>query len=193
VFHPTLPIAYSGCELKSQVQVFAVDASDPHEVRPRITPIQRLSTLPEGWGDTNYVGEIKVNPTGTHVYISNRGHDSIATFSVDPATGQLRREGISSTMGKTPRHFGLSPDGGFAVVGTQDSDMIKVFALCPETGALTTCVQELDIPTPNFVLFANLAPAGTTLLKTGASEAREQARVGGSAVRMASPVAVCAS
>jgi 6-phosphogluconolactonase len=59
-----------------------VDPSNPGEVRPRITPIQRLSTLPEGWSGTNYVGEIKVDAGGRHVYVSNRGHHSIATFKV---------------------------------------------------------------------------------------------------------------
>jgi 6-phosphogluconolactonase (cycloisomerase 2 family) len=254
VFHPTLPIAYSGCELKSQVQVreeaairqrassgsvrskqrakrcttrphwllgcepriwllhvwkvcrpasallssppcpqvFAVDASNPDEVRPRITPIQRLSTLPEGWSSTNYVGEIKIDADGRHVYVSNRGHHSIATFSVDAATGLLTREGIDSTLGDCPRHFGLSPCGGYAVVGDQDSDVVKVFTLCPDTGRLVTCIQELETPTPNFVLFARPHPLGAAKISTGASEAREQARTV-SNIRVASPVAVCAS
>lgn len=204
VFHPSLPIAYSGCELKSQVTVFRVDASDPDAVRPRITPVQRLSTLPDGWEGRNYVAEIKLDAGARRVYISNRGHDSVATFSVDPATGLLARAGVDSTLGKCPRHFGLAPCGRFAVVGDQDSDVVKVFRLCPESGRLAACVQELDVPTPNFVLFAQppaagaapapapaAAPATPQHLSTGASEAREQARSGG--IRVASPVAVCAS
>lgn len=172
--------------------MFAIDASNPEECKPRITPVQRLSTLPDGWGSVNYVGEIKLSVDGRSVYVSNRGHNSIATFSVNPNTGLLSRQGIDSTLGRCPRHFGLSPCGGYAVVGDQDSDVVKVFRLCPRTGRLAACVQELDAPTPNFILFAHPYPSAGTLVNSGASEAREQAKVV-SSLRLASPVAVCAN
>ncbi|GBF97433.1 hypothetical protein Rsub_09599 [Raphidocelis subcapitata] len=194
VFHPTLPVAFSGCELKSQVQVFAFDASDPGAVRPRVSPIQRLSTLPGGWCGTNYVGEIKADAEGRRVYVSNRGHDSIATFTIDAATGLLAREGVDSTLGRCPRHFSLSPCGGYLVVGTQDSDAVRTFELCPATGRPLRCVQSLDVPCPSFVLFVTQPhPTPGSALTTGASEAREQARVPAQPIRVASPVAVCAN
>ncbi|GBF92719.1 hypothetical protein Rsub_05088 [Raphidocelis subcapitata] len=196
VFHPKLPVAYSGCELKSQVQVFAVDDSEPSAVRPRINPVQRLATLPEGWEGVNYVGEIKIDASGSHVYVSNRGHDSVAAFKVDPATGQLERAGVDCVLGRCPRHFGLSACGRYAVVGAQDSDLVRVFRLCPSTGRLTECLQELDAPTPNFVLFAPAHAAAAAAAAPhgaadGASEAREHAASG--SVQRAAAVAVCAN
>jgi hypothetical protein len=150
---PTQP-AYSTDPTESNRphQVFSIDATSPDEVRPRITPVQRLSTLPPDWSGLNYVGEIKISASGRHVYVSNRGHDSIATFAVDPATGALARTGVDAARGACPRHFGLSFCGRFAVVGVQDSDAVKVFRLCPQSGRLADCIQELDAPTPNFVL-----------------------------------------
>jgi len=155
-----------------------VDASNPAEVRPRITPIQRLSTLPPNFTPTNYVGEIKINPTGTHVYVSNRGHNSIAAFSIAAATGLLTREGVDGCQGKCPRHFSFSDDGQHAVVGVQDSDAVKVFKTCPRSGRLTDCVQELDAPTPNFVLFVKPHGAAAAAFADGAAEARERAASG---------------
>jgi len=236
VFHPRLPVAYSGCELRSRVQVFAVDEREDEDEdalcgegggegaapraaaapRPRIAPVQSMSTLPDGWlegcdapvvaaapltmeeeeegqaradgggssassaagdddddgGDkaapaaapaaadgpagsvaaldaarllhcgqgarrVNYVGEIRVSPDGRAVYASNRGHHSVAAFSVDPATGFLsRRIGVTGAGGACPRHFNLSPCGRWLVVGAQDSDAVAALARCPETGAL---------------------------------------------------------
>lgn len=196
-------------------QVFAIDYTNPEEVKPRINPIQRLSTLPLDWSDTNYVGEIKIDAAGANVYVSNRGHNSIATFNVDPATGLLSRAGVDSTLGRCPRHFGLSPCGRYAVVGDQDSDVVKVFRLCPDSGRLAAPTQELDVPTPNFVLFvkphpqsapvangtpaANSTPVGSGgangvmnggAYTDGATEAREHATA---VQQMASPVTVCAN
>jgi 6-phosphogluconolactonase (cycloisomerase 2 family) len=211
VFHPRLPVAYSGCELRSRVQVFSVDEREEDDaqeggggggvVRPRIAPVQSMSTLPDGWlegrdhGDdggaslqatgsggsssssnlagaaaaaaagggggadsapvaaelaaarllhcgqgarrVNYVGEIRVSPDGRAVYASNRGHHSVAAFSVDAATGALAaRLGVTPAGGACPRHFNLSPCGRWLVVGAQDSDAVAALARCPETGAL---------------------------------------------------------
>lgn len=164
VFHPTLPVAYSGCELGSRLQVFAVDDSNPDEVRPRIKPLESYPTLPPEFKTTNYVGEIKVDKTGRFVYVSNRGHNSIAVFAIDQATGGVTPVSIDSTLGKCPRHFGLSPCGRFAVVGDQDDDVVKVFTVCSETGRLTFIEgNEYDIPTPNFVLFQQPHPTATHL------------------------------
>lgn len=149
------------------LQVFAVDDSNPDEVRPRITPLDSYPTLPPEFTATNYVGEIKVDKSGRFVYVSNRGHNSIAVFAIDQQTGGVTPVAIEPTLGKCPRHFGISPCGSFAVVGDQDSDVVKVFRICPETGRLAFIEgREYDIPTPNFVLFQQPYPAATHLQGT---------------------------
>jgi 6-phosphogluconolactonase len=154
VFHPTLPVAYSGCELLSRVQVFAVDSSDPDAVRARIRPVQSHTTLPEDFTTTNYVGEIKVDATGRFVYVSNRGHNSIAVYSIDQTTGFLTPVAIQKTGGKCPRHFGLSPCGHYAVVGDQDSNVVRVFKICPRNGTMEQLEGgEYPMGSPCFVMF----------------------------------------
>lgn len=141
------------------LQVFAVDDSNPEEVKARISPMQSFPTLPDGFTSRNYVGEIKIDRTGRFVYVSNRGHHSIAVFAVDQSTGLLTPVSIDSTLGKTPRHFGLSPCGGFCVVGDQDDDVVKVFKVCSDTGRLEFISgAEYQVPTPNFVLFQQPYP-----------------------------------
>ncbi|KAF6266196.1 Lactonase, 7-bladed beta-propeller-domain-containing protein [Scenedesmus sp. NREL 46B-D3] len=131
VFHPKLPVAFSGCELGSRLQVFAVDDSNPNEVRPRIQPLESHPTLPEGFASTNYVGEIKVDAEGRFVYVSNRGHNSIAVFEVDQASGRV----------------------------TPDSDMVKTFSVCSKTGRLAPVAgADLSLNSPNFVLFVRPHP-----------------------------------
>jgi 6-phosphogluconolactonase (cycloisomerase 2 family) len=134
--------------------MFSVDTSEPDTVRPRIAPLSSLPTLPEGWSGVNYVGEIKLDAPGRTLYVSNRGHDSVAVFSVDATSGTVARVSVDPTGGRTPRHFGLSPCGRFAVVGDQDSDVVRVFTRCPDTGRLTLLpAADLALPSPCFVLF----------------------------------------
>lgn len=139
------------------LQVFAVDASEPEAVRARIRPVQSHTTLPADFTSTNYVGEIKVDATGRFLYVSNRGHHSIAVFAIDQATGHLTPVAIQKTGGKTPRHFGLSPCGRFAVVGDQDTNMVRVFRICPANGTLEL-VQDGEYPfgSPCFVMVSSL-------------------------------------
>lgn len=153
VFHPTLPVAYSGCELRNCVQVFAIDDTEPEKTKVRVQPVQQLTTLPPDFDRRNYVSEIKVDRTGKFLYCSNRGHHSLAIYSIDQATGHLSPISIDSTLGKTPRHFGISPDGKFLVAADQDSDYMKVFSLCPEKGTMQYTGEQYDLGTPCFVLF----------------------------------------
>lgn len=147
--------------LLSPLQVFAVDSSDPDAVRARIRPVQSHTTLPEDFTTTNYVGEIKVDATGRFVYVSNRGHNSIAVYSIDQTTGFLTPVAIQKTGGKCPRHFGLSPCGHYAVVGDQDSNVVRVFKVCPRNGTLEQVEGgEYPMGSPCFVMVSTRSSSG---------------------------------
>ena len=75
-----------------------------------------------------------MHPSGKFVYGSNRGHDSIAIFSVDAATGRLTAIGHEPTQGKTPRNFSIDPTGTYLLAANQDSNTVVVFRLDPATG-----------------------------------------------------------
>ena len=110
--------------------------------------IQAISTLPDDFKGRSYTAEVQVHPSGKFVYGSNRGHDSIAIFRVDPATGKLTAAGHQSTLGKNPRNFALDPTGSFLLAENQDSDSIVVFRIDPETGGLTQVGEPIAVPMP---------------------------------------------
>jgi 6-phosphogluconolactonase len=121
---------------------------------------QRTSTLPLGTTIENTTAEIAVHPTGRFVYASNRGHDSIAVFSVDARTGQLTLLANTPTGGKTPRNFALDPSGRWLLAANQRSDDIVTFAIHPTKGTLTRAGGAVAVPRPVCIAFqTTLAPS----------------------------------
>jgi 6-phosphogluconolactonase len=142
-FHPSGRYAYAIMELDNTVGVYAWDSE-----KGTLTPLQTVPTLPEGYTGGNSTAEVQVHPSGKFVYGSNRGHNSIAVFSVDEKTGKLTPAGHQSTEGKTPRNFGIAPEGNFLLAANQDSNNVVVFRIDPKTGALTPTGESVSIPKP---------------------------------------------
>ena len=113
-----------------------------------IEPAQRISTIPPDYKGRNDAAEIVLHPSGKWLFASNRGHDSIAVFSVDPATGKLERAGHYSTGGKEPRHFAIDPTGKYLLAENQFSNNIVVFKIDSATGGLTSTGQVVEVPSP---------------------------------------------
>jgi 6-phosphogluconolactonase len=141
-------------EIDSTVTSFACRADCAHLER-----VGTVSTLPEGFRGDNSTAEIAAHPNGRLVYASNRGHDSLAVFAVDAATGALRRTAVVPAGGTKPRHFTLAPSGRWLLAAHQGSDSIAVFRLDPETGALQPTGEPVRTPRPVCLLFA---PRGDT-------------------------------
>lgn len=119
-----------------------------------LAELQTLPALPVGARDAGFsTAEVQVHPSGKFVYGSNRGHDTIACFSVDGETGRLTPIGHASSGGKTPRNFGIDPSGRYLLAANQDSDNILVLAIDPATGKLTSTGNEIKIPKPVCVKF----------------------------------------
>ncbi len=152
-FHPSGKFAYVINELASSLTAFRYDAP-----RGALEEVQTVSSLPAGPVEGNSTAEVQVHPSGKFVYGSNRGHDSIAVFAVDGASGKLKLVEHESTQGKTPRNFGVDPTGRFLLACNQASDTIVGFRIDQETGALTPTVQTLSVPSPVCVKFTALNP-----------------------------------
>jgi 6-phosphogluconolactonase len=147
-FHPTLPVVYAANELDSTVTALGFDRE-----RGALTTLETRSTLPPGWAGKSYVADIHVAPSGRTVYVSNRGHNSIAVFSVADATGALTLEQTVSTEGDWPRNFSLDPTGRWLLVANQRSGSIVVFARDQDTGRLAPTERRLEIPGPACLRF----------------------------------------
>ena len=90
---------------------------------------------------------------GKFLYGSNRGHDSIASFAIDPATRNLRPLEIVPTGGKTPRHFEIAPGGSYLFAANQESNNVALLKIDKSTGRLTPTGQVLEVPAPVCVKF----------------------------------------
>jgi 6-phosphogluconolactonase len=154
-FHPRLPIVYVVNELDSTITTLRFNAE-----RGALTPIDTRSTLPAGYTGTSFVADIHVAPSGRVLYTSNRGHNSIALFSIAESTGALTMEQTIPTNGDWPRNFTLDPTGRWLLVGNQNSGSIVVFARDEKTGKLSPTPQRLQLPSPVCLRFR--AHAGVT-------------------------------
>ncbi len=148
--HPSGKFFYEINELSSNLMEFY------YEPEPkRFTLVQTLSTLPDGFKGDNTGAEIAVHPLGKFVYASNRGHDSIAVFSVnDVKRGTLALVQHVPSGGKTPRQFEIDPSGKWLLAGNQDSDNIAIFSIDQSTGKLTAAGVVTGVPKPTCIKFA---------------------------------------
>jgi 6-phosphogluconolactonase len=142
-FHPGGGFGYVINEMANTVTAFAYDAG-----KGSLTEIQTISTLPEDFKGTSHTAEVQVHPSGKVLYGSNRGHDSIAIFAIDPSTGRLSTIGFEPTQGKNPRNFALDPTGAYLLAENMGSDTIVVFRIEAETGALRPTGQTVALPQP---------------------------------------------
>ena len=148
-FHSSVPLVFVANEFDSTVATLRFDST-----RGALSPQGTLSTLPAGWTGTNYPADIHVAPTGRTLYVSNRGHNSIAVFSVAESTGALALDQVVSTEGDWPRNFSLDPSGRWLLVANQRSDSVVVFGRDPDNGRLTPTHQRIAIPSPVCLRFA---------------------------------------
>jgi 6-phosphogluconolactonase len=148
VFHPGGRWAYVINEMASTITAFAWNANDG-----ALKEIATISTLPSDFKGENTTAEIEVHPNGKFVYGSNRGHDSIAVFAVEPKTGALKPLEYVSTAGHTPRGFKIDPTGKYLVAGNQDSNNVVVFAIDGKTGRLRPTGQNFEVGSPVSFVF----------------------------------------
>ena len=141
-FHPTLPLIFVSNELDSTVATVRLDAE-----RGALSLVAARGTVPAGWTGKNYPADIHIAPSGRSLYVSNRGHNSIALFTVS-ATGELSLQQTVSSSGDWPRNFTLDPAGRWLVVANQRSDSIVVFGRDRRSGKLTPTRQRIAVPSP---------------------------------------------
>ena len=147
-FHPSAPFAYVINELNCTVLPLAFDAA-----KGTFTPMKAVTTLPGSFSPEYTTAEVQVHPSGHFLYGSNRGHNSIAVFAIDPRSGELTAAGHQGHEIKTPRNFGIDPTGTFLIAANQDSDSLVVFRIDPKTGALTPAGHKVEVGSPVCVKF----------------------------------------
>jgi 6-phosphogluconolactonase len=148
IFHPSGHFAYVINELDSTITVCSFDIK-----AGKLQTLQVISTLPEQYFETNYCAGIEISPSGHYLYGSNRGHNSIVTYLIDQASGQLTYIGHTASGGRTPRNFAISPDGTFMLTANQDSDTICSFWINAHTGLPEPTGQSIAVNKPVCIKF----------------------------------------
>jgi 6-phosphogluconolactonase (cycloisomerase 2 family) len=148
-FHPQQPWAYVVNELDSTVTAYRFDGGSG-----ALQPFQWVPLLPFDYTGNSRASAIAVDAAGRRLYASNRGHDSIAVFHIDPVTGQLGFIEATPTQGRTPRAFTFSPDGTRLYALNEDTDSIVSFAIDAVTGRLTPTGQAVSTGSPVCMLFS---------------------------------------
>lgn len=149
-FRPDGRFAYVINEMVCTMTAFRYDS-----VRGRLDEIQTVSTLPDGVAvEPGYsTAEVFVHPAGRFLYGSNRGHDTIAVFSIDPEEGVLSLVENAPAGTEVPRGFGIDPTGQFLIVGGQRSDTVAVLRIDRASGKLTPTGQTISVGSPVCVEF----------------------------------------
>ncbi|GAB5560844.1 MAG: lactonase family protein [Synoicihabitans sp.] len=150
-FSPDRRFAYVSEELAHHVTVLAHDIDTAE-----LTPIQHIDAAPADLDETtNNVSEIKVHPNGKWVYTANRGHDSMAVFRRDSATGKLELVEHEPVRGDWPRNFNITDDGKWMITAGQNSGTLVVFAINPNDGSLRYNRSKIHVPSPVRVLLSD--------------------------------------
>ena len=150
--HPRLPFGYANNELDMTVTAFRFDA-----VEGNLQKIHSASTIPDSIQErTGFsTAEIAIHPSGKFLYVSNRGHDSIALFGINEQSGKLSLKSVEPTRCQTPRHFAIAPDGKRLYAAGQASGTITAFTIDSETGKLSFTKRMLKVPKPVCIVFSH--------------------------------------
>jgi 6-phosphogluconolactonase len=147
-FSPDARHAYLVNELSNTVVAYAYDLSSGE-----LSEIQEIGMLPASFDGENTAAEIAIHPSGSFVYASNRGHDTIACYVRDPKTGKLTATGHVDTTGSGPRHFGVDPTGLWMLVANQNTDHVVSMKIAPESGVPKWTGKSLGFPAVSCALF----------------------------------------
>jgi len=130
-FHPSLDVLYFSNEQDCSVTGYRIDTGNG-----TLSAFQTITTLPEGYTERNTCSQIQVSASGRFLYAPNRGHDSIACFSIDTATGQLTGNGIVASEAR-PNALCLGPQDRFIYSAGQESGRMASFSVNSDSGKLT--------------------------------------------------------
>lgn len=145
VFHPNKKIIYVLNELNNTITTVHKSENRDYNIGASI------NTVPENYTEFSKAADIHISKDGKFLYASNRGHDSIAIFSIED-NGSLTSLGYENTRGKNPRNFSLSPDDNYLIVANQDTNNLVSFKRNSQTGLLSF-VTEIKAPTPVCIAF----------------------------------------
>lgn len=148
-FHTSGKFAYVITEMALTVEAFSVNQETGD-----LSSLQTVSTLPVDAPKQGSTAEVVCHPSGKFLYGSNRGHDTIVVYQIDPSSGELEYVENEPIQGEVPRNFAVSPDGKWLIAAGQKSHTLSVFSIDPVSGELTFSEEQEKIDSPVCVRFS---------------------------------------
>lgn len=113
----------------------------------RFEVIQSLSTLRQSENvEAGYsTAECRIHPNGKFVYVSNRGHNTIAAFQYDADSMKLTPAGHITGDITIPRNFNISPCGKWMLIASQDGGKVGVYEIDEATGLAKETANSIKI------------------------------------------------
>ncbi|MCX4163168.1 MULTISPECIES: lactonase family protein [Paraburkholderia] len=147
-FHPKLPIVYVANELDSTLTAWAFEP-----LSGTLEPLHTISVLPAACHERSRAAGIAIHPNGRTLYVSNRGHDSIATVGLDDTTGIPLKTRWTDARGECPRFLCLSHDARMLYVANELSDSIVQYLIDANTGTLSPTDHVVSTGSPVCIVF----------------------------------------
>jgi 6-phosphogluconolactonase len=148
LFPPDTRLLLVVLELSSELAVLERNPADGS-----LKLLDCRKTTPADFAEDNHPSELAATTDGRFVYVANRGHNSIAVFALDAATGQLNLSATVPCEGKIPRHIALTPDNHYLLAANQESNFVVAFKRDSQSGTLSNTGQFLRLSTPCFIQF----------------------------------------
>jgi len=147
-FHPSRALAYVLNELDSTITTYRQNRRTG-----KLTPVHVVRSTPADFTGYSTGAEIAVDRAGRNVYVTNRGHDSVGVFAIDPASGTLAPRQWVPTKGNVPRFFCFDPAERFLYVANQGGHSIVTYRVGRD-GKLTPTSFRLRIGSPACIVFS---------------------------------------
>ncbi len=147
-FHPNGQTLYVIYEEASQIAAYRYDGQTA-----AVTPLQTVSTLPEGFAGSSFASAMAISPDGRFLYAGNRLHNSVSVFAIGK-DGTLRLISNEWTRGDYPNQVALDPTGELLLASNRRSDQVTMFRVDRATGGLRFSGQYFPVGSPNMVGFA---------------------------------------
>ena len=141
-FHSSGSFAYVNNEITSTVDLLSIDEGDGS-----MKIVDTHLILPEEFKGPNSTAQILLSPDERHLYVSNRGHNSIAIFAVGEK-GALSSKGHFPSKGRSPRNFSIDPTGKWMAIINRGGDNLVIYKVDPDTGSLKDAKLETFVSTP---------------------------------------------
>lgn len=150
-FHPELPLIYVSNELDSTVTTWSFDPQTG-----QLEPLSTIPIIPAEFHERSRAAGIAIAADGGSLYVSNRGHDSVATVTLDSRTGLPGDVYWTDTHGQCPRFLCLSPDGRWMYVANENSHTIVQYAIDAATTRPLPTGRIVETGSPVCIVFKSI-------------------------------------